>query len=270
VSTVAQAAVPLDVLAVVCAGAAAALLWPASGRAGAGGDPPVVRRRAAALVPWLGLGLLGAVWVGTPQRAALVVIVAVAGWAGATLLRRRRAARAGQDTSVRLLEACEQLTGELAAGQPPSAALEHCAGQWPLLTPVAEAFRVGADVPAAWREVARRPGADDLRLVAAAWQVSHRTGAGLAGALEHVTADLRARHATRRVVAGELASARATARLMAVLPLGALTLGSGTGGDPWGFLLGHPVGLACLALGLGFALAGLTWIESLARQVDRP
>lgn len=205
-----------------------------------------------------------------PRQVVLLVILAATGWAAAVLIRRRRAARAAEQTSARLLEACEQLSGELVAGRPPGAALDHGAGEWSLLAPVAEAFRVGADVPGAWREAAQQPGAGDLRLVAAAWQVSHRTGAGLASALEHLTSDLRAQRVTRRVVAGELASARATARLVAVLPVLVLTFGAGAGGDPWGFLLGHPVGLACLALGLAFALSGLAWIEALARQVERP
>ena len=263
------------VLAAGCAGAAAALLWPTrtghqGHRRSADGEEVGARRPRRVSVAWVVLGLVGAALVAPPRQTALVLIVVTAGCGGAVLLRRRRAARAAEQTSARLLEACEQLTGELVAGRPPSAALEHCAEQWGLVAPVAEAFRVGADVPDAWREVARRPGAGDLRLVAAAWQVSHRTGAGLASALEHVTADLRAQRATRRVVAGELASARATARLMAALPFLALSFGAGAGGDPWGFLLGHPVGLACLALGLAFALSGLSWIEALSRQVDRP
>ncbi len=214
-------------------------------------------------------GLLAATGALSARSVVLVAILGAAAAVGSTLWRRRRSARAAERTSERLLEACEQLTGELVAGQPPGAALDHGAAQWSFLAPVAEAFRVGADVPGAWRQVARRPGAADLRLVAAAWQVSHRTGAGLAGALDLVTSDLRAERATRRVVAGELASARATARLVAVLPVLALTFGSSTGGDPWGFLLTHPVGLACLGAGLAFALGGLAWIEALARDVDR-
>lgn len=208
--------------------------------------------------------------VAPARQVSLLLILAAAAWSAAVLVRRRREARAAEQTSARLLEACEQLSGELVAGRPPGAALDHGAAEWDVLAPVAEAFRVGADVPGAWRAAAERPGAADLRLVAAAWQVSHRTGAGLASALEHVTTDLRAQQVTRRVVAGELASARATARLVALLPVLALTFGAGAGGDPWGFLLGHPVGLACLALGLAFAFGGLAWIEALARQVQRP
>lgn len=207
--------------------------------------------------------------VGSIRIGLLALVVGAAVWAGRRLWRTGRAARLARDTSSRVLESCEQLVAELAGGQPPGKALALAASEWAELAPVAEAHRVGADVPNAWREVAARPGAADLRVVAAAWQVSYRTGEGLADTLEQVSRELRATQLTRRIVAGELASARATARLVGVLPVLALTVGSGAGGDPWGFLLGHPVGLGCLALGLGFAIAGLAWIEALGRRVTR-
>ena len=181
---------------------------------------------------------------------------------------RRRERRNAALTGDRVLELCAQLASELASGQPPGAALSRAADDWPPLAPVAEAFRVGSDVPGAFRAVAARPGAADLRLLAAAWHVAHRTGQGLAGAVDRVARQLVEVRATRRVVDGELASARATARLVALLPVAALAMGSGVGGDPVRFLVGTPVGWLCLATGLGFGLIGLWWIESLAHAVD--
>jgi tight adherence protein B len=201
------------------------------------------------------------------RLVVLTLVLSLAAWGASRILRSRRRRRSSQATTARVLETCEQLASELASGQPPGAALQRAAGAWAPLAPAAEAFRIGSDVPAALRQLAGSPGAADLRLVAAAWQVAHRTGRGLAEAMDRVVDDLRAAASTRRLVEGELASARATARLVAGLPVLALLMGSGAGGDPWGFLLGHPVGLACLAGGLAFGLAGLAWIEAIAGDV---
>jgi tight adherence protein B len=202
-------------------------------------------------------------------RLALGLVLLAGAAAAAVLARRARAARRAAARRAAVVEVCEALAGELRAGLPFVAALEHCLDLWSDLEPVVAAARLGADVPAALRRLARSPGAEGLADVAAAWQVSQRSGAGLAAALAQVARTARARQATRLLVQGELASAQATARLVAGLPLASLAMSAGIGGHPWHFLLGTPVGVACLAGGVAFAFAGLLWIDRIAAGVLR-
>ena len=204
-----------------------------------------------------------------PSRVGVLGVAGALALLGGRLVwQRRRERRARSETAVGVLEACEVLAAELAAGRPPGHALGEAARRWSGLSPVVDAWVLGSDVPGALRRVAAVPGAGDLRVVAAAWQVAHHSGTGLAHAVTRVASRIRAQRQTQRVVTSELASARATARLVAALPVVALGMGSGAGGDPWRFLLDSPVGWGCLVAGLVFGVAGLWWIEVIADQAD--
>jgi tight adherence protein B len=259
----------MTALAVLCAGLAAALVLPARGAARRRATPDrAVPPGPAALVAVAGVaGALPLVLDGT--RLLLGLVLVAAGSGAGVLVGGQRAARAAEARRAVVVELCEALVGELRAGQPVLAGLEHCLGLWPELEPVVAAARLGADVPAALRRTARSPGAEGLREVASAWQVSQQSGAGLAAALSRVAVTARERQATRLVVRGELASAQATARLVAVLPVASLGMSAGIGGHPWHFLLDTPAGLGCLALGLACAFAGLLWIDRIAAAVLR-
>lgn len=239
-----QASRTADAVSLMAAGAATVVALVALGV-----DPGDVARRAGS---WLGPAVLGA--TATPAVVWL------------RLRARARGARLARSAEV--LEVCEELAGDLAAGATAALALQRAAARWPELAEIAAAQRLGTSVPDAWRARAALPGAGDLRVVAAAWEVADRTGAGLADALAAVAAGIRDQQRTRRVVASELASARATARLMAALPLLTLAVGSGAG-DPVGFLLGTPAGLVCAAAGVALALAGVGWIEAIAASLER-
>jgi len=216
------------------------------------------------LVPFAA-GAVALVTVGLDLSTALPVLIGAGVLLGVRhLVRQAGRRRAAEEGRIRVIEACTAIAGDLAAGRPARAALRQAADEWPALAPVATAEELGADVPRALRAVAAAPGAEGLRVVAAAWEVSARSGAGLAETLHELADTLRGDRATALVIASELSSARATARMMAVLPVLTLGLGAGIGGDPWEFLLQTVPGLVCLALGLGLAFLGVAWIDRLA------
>lgn len=252
-------------LAAGCAAAAAALVVPR----GSPRTPSASAGRPRRAPLTVGATVVVILAVVSPRAALLGLLAGGLVLAAGRTTARSRAARRAAVTGSRVVELCDALQAELAAGQTADRALDRAAVEWAFVGPVARAATAGGDIVGALRVLAAEPGAGALRLVAAAWQVSHRTGHGLADALGRVAEDLRAAEQTRRVVAGELASARATARLLAGLPLVALAMGAGAGAAPWSFLLGHPAGLACLVLGLGLGYAGLAWVDALARDVDR-
>lgn len=177
----------------------------------------------------------------------------------------RRERRARSERSDRALEACAVMADELRAGRSPEAVLALAARWCPELVPVVSAQELGADVPTALR----RTGLEEMRFVGAAWQVASRSGRGLGEALARVVDGLRASRATRRVVTSELASARATARLLVALPVLAMLGGAAGGGRPWEFFLGSVAGHLCLGVGLVLAWGGLRWIDFIADDVER-
>lgn len=255
-------------VAVISAATAAALLTPAPvrlpRRLRAGGASRVRPMLAVAVFP--ALALLLVLTVGGDVLVVGLIACAVALGLQRLVTQARRAARA-ERTADLVLDVCEGMAADLAGGRPPVAALERAAQDWPPLISAAVCARMGDDVPEALRQVSTVQGAGDLRAIAAAWQVSQRSGSGLAAAVGRCATSLRERRTTQRMVSSELASARATAVIMAVLPVGVLAMGNGVGGDPIGFLLHHPVGQGCLGLGAALSLAGLFWLQAIERQV---
>jgi tight adherence protein B len=199
-------------------------------------------------------------WLGGVVVAAISTI-GLRLWRGHC--RRRGAARRRRE----VMEVCESLAAELRAGLPPIVALEQTAELMSELAPAVAAARLGGDVPVVLRELARRPGAEALRSVAAGWEIAQRTGGTLAAVLERVVGGIRDDESARREVESALGPPRATARLLAMLPLGGIGLGTSMGASPLHVLLETPYGLACLAFGISLALLGLLWVERLADAV---
>lgn len=191
---------------------------------------------------------------------------------------RRPSAEAQLEAMARV---CAAAAAELRAGRRREEALEIAVawtfGQLP--EPLVSASRagvVGGDVAATLRNsspAASRWGrpsqplvADGLAALAACWEATGDTGAGLAVALERLGGALQASAEHQREVAAQLAGTRATSRVLAALPALGLGLGVSLGADPFAFLLGSPVGIACLIAGLLLQLTGMVWARRLTRQ----
>jgi tight adherence protein B len=188
-------------------------------------------------------GALG--WLaGGPVAAAVAASYATAGCLAACRHWRTRLAEAA---TVAALDAVTALAADLRAGLAPAAALAYA-------LPAVEASTV-----------------DDVRRLAeqlaAAWRVADRAGVPLADLLDRLESDARGLRRVRAAGAAQAAGARATALLLAALPVAGLALGYGMGTDPVHVLLGTPLGGVCAGLAIAFQLSGLAWSSRLARTV---
>ncbi len=203
--------------------------------------------------------------VGVPLALTAGLVVGAAAWLAGRAAERAAAGRTRAD----VVEACEALAAGLRAGLPPERVLARTAQDVPLLVPAATAARLGADVAAALRTASTRSGAQRLVMLAAAWDVARRSGAGLAEVVSRIAVTVRADAGRRRQVDAALGGARSTARLFAVLPVLGIALGSGMDADPVGVLTGTPAGAWTLCAGVFLAVTGLVWVERLADGATR-
>ncbi|MEU8776261.1 type II secretion system F family protein [Streptomyces sp. NPDC048606] len=283
------------VAGVLCAGAAA---WTFAGGGGPsrrvrvvlvgagpleGGPPPLgprlvaaLRVRAARWPEWaaLGVGLVVAVAGGSPipllLGAAAVPLVR-----GGLHARRRERERAGRAAAVVAL--CGAVVGELRAGAQPGRALTVAVrraaagpgGLGPAETGVLAAAAFGGEVAEALRQASREPGAEGLAAMAACWRVSVDGGAGLAAGLDRLEGALRAERDRRDSLRAQLAGARSTTVVLALLPLVGLLIGTGLGADPLRVLLHTPVGWGCLLAGGVLEALGLLWCRRIVRTGER-
>jgi tight adherence protein B len=108
-----------------------------------------------------------------------------------------------------------------------------------------------------------------LDRVSAAAALSGRTGCSLAAVLAAVEDDLSARRRADRDLRSSTAGPRASAALLAGLPLLGVAMGSGVGADPWGVLTTTSTGQVLLVAGVGLELAGLAWSRLLLLRAVR-
>lgn len=220
---------------------------------------------------------LGAASVALLLGPVVALLLVAAAWAVRRSAGVRRSTAARRAERRRAVEACGALAGELRAGRSPAAALAVAADlaggpSREVLLGAASAARTGGDVAVALLPAgapASGPGTavpEVLRALAACWTVCAVSGSGLATAVDRLEEGLRADQDRRRAVEAELAGPRATAGLLAVLPIAGLLLATGLGANPAQVLLDTPLGLACLAGGLTLDALGLLWTGRLVAR----
>lgn len=231
----------------VAAAAAAAWLgirpWPEV-RAAARGQDRTARRRVV---------------VDRMQQRAVDVI----GRVGLGPASRRRRSR----DRLRAIQALGALAAELESGQPPGTALARAAGQPSVWPATIAALQMSGDVVEAMAVDAREHAV--LRQLAACWQVGADTGAGLAVSVGRLAATARAAEDIRVDLEGQLAGPRATARMLALLPLVGIGFGMMLGSDPLAWLLGTTPGRLCVLVGIVLTMAGTFWTGRIAARVER-
>jgi tight adherence protein B len=208
-----------------------------------------------------GVALVGGLLAGIGGVLAALVIAGVGYRRWQCRVRYRR--QVGEVAA--LLDAVGVLAAELRAGaHPASAARAASAGDRAVhrvLASVAAAARLGAEVPALLkRHAVLEPSiVDELNRVAAAWSLAERHGAALAELMDAVRADLEARLRLSGQVKALLAGPRASAAVLAGLPLLGIALGQGIGAHPWRILTATAAGQCLLVLGTALVAAGVLW-----------
>lgn len=209
-----------------------------------------------------GLGALLA-GAGGALAGALVSGTATARWRAGQDRRAAAAAATG------LSDAVGMLVAELRAGAQPgdaisTAALEGHADAGRALSTAAAAARLGGDVPVALRRSATACLGPSLDRLAHAWSLAERYGIPLADLLDAVRADTEYRVRFAAEMQARLAGPRATAAVLAGLPLLGLALGQVMGAAPFQVLGGTTAGQVLLVVGTALACAGVFWSARLA------
>jgi tight adherence protein B len=249
---------------------AALLVFPSSPRRRLAAAPPARRRFG------VGAGRAGCI---AACAAAIVLplttvfaVAVVAATASLRYRRRRRIRRAAEEG--RTLEAAlDVLVGELRVGSHPVRAFRVAADETVgavavSLRAVAARARLGADVTAGLRAAARSSGLPaHWDRLAVCWQLAGDHGLAIATLMRAAQRDIAERQRFSARVSSGMAGARATAAILAGLPVLGVLLGQLIGARPLSFLLSGHAGGWFLVVGSMLACGGLLWSDRITDRV---
>jgi tight adherence protein B len=183
--------------------------------------------------------------------------------------RRRRRSGRGMDESRELETAIDVLVGELRVGAHPASAFAVAAEE--TAGPVAAACRavaararLGADVTAGLRGVAMTSALPrHWDRLAVCWRLAADHGLAMSTLMHAAQRDIAERQRFLGQVRSGMAGARATAAILASLPVLSVLMGQLIGARPVAFLLGGGLGGVLLVAGLTLVCGGLLWADRL-------
>ncbi len=226
------------------------------------------------------------VWVRVVSIAGAVAVavmaplsVTLAGAVVATTVGMRRRGSRERDgrahEAAALQGALSILVGELRVGAHPVVAFEAAAAEVDgavaaSLRAVAARARLGADVAAGLRSVAEHSAlSGHWERLAVCWHLAQTEGLAIVALVKAAQRDIVERERFAAQVVAGMAGARATAAILAGLPVLGVGLGHLIGAEPLQFLLSGGVGGWLLVIGVTLACAGLWWSERLTNRVLR-
>ncbi|GAA1238179.1 hypothetical protein GCM10009676_23430 [Prauserella halophila] len=215
--------------------------------------------------------LLLAVWAGVG------VVLAVGCGAAAVLVhvRARRRVRRGVSALAGLAEALRAMAGDLRSGAHPATAAESAAQDadsdiTPVFRAIAESVRLGGEPDAGLAALpagsVSLPGGV-LERVTTAWSLARRHGLALADIVDAVHRDVATRARLAGTLDARMAGPRASALILAGLPVLGVLLGEAMGAAPLGVLFTTAPGQALLTVGAALLLGGVAWTSAITGRV---
>lgn len=105
--------------------------------------------------------------------------------------------------------------------------------------------------------------------VSGACRVAAELGTPLADVLDEVGKSVRAHRSAQDDRRSALAGPRASAQVLAWLPVATVGLGALLGAEPWQIMLGGGLGTTCLIAGAALLWAGRRWTRALLNRAER-
>ncbi|MDO5030812.1 MAG: type II secretion system F family protein [Corynebacterium sp.] len=199
-----------------------------------------------------------------------LVAGALLGRTAGAMVKAGRTRRGGRREAESAAEALETITAQLRAGVATARALEVAAAEVRRADGTAVADQLAhaarrAHFADPWDDL--EESSEELQRIGRAWQVAQRRGLSLAGLLDCVRGDVRARQAHRSQAQAALAGPRMTIAILASLPVFGLVMGQAFGAAPVSFL-SHGLGGVVLVVGVVLVCVGLEWSVSIIDRAE--